>query len=223
MKKILETLKQKWAEYLLEIIVIMFGILGAFTLNNWNEERKNRKLEIAYLKNVNEEFKGNLIQFNQNLEEHLEIAESCDSLQASFPITIDNWESFKNNIIRVLRGKTFDPSYSSIESLINSSSIDIISNAELKILLLSWPKTLEDWKEEEIMLTVNIEELGRWVSKNVDHYDDFRLVNPELLFELQNSIMSRCYWQTLIINDPETKRLVNVMESIITMSDPYVE
>jgi len=76
MKKILETLKQKWAEYLLEIIVIMFGILGAFALNNWNEERKNRKLEIAYLKNVNEEFKGNLIQFNQNLEEHLEIAES---------------------------------------------------------------------------------------------------------------------------------------------------
>ena len=85
MKKILETLKRKWAEYLLEIIVIMFGILGAFTLNNWNEARKNRKLEIAYLKNVNEEFKGNLIQFNQNLEDHLELLNLVIVYKQTFP------------------------------------------------------------------------------------------------------------------------------------------
>jgi len=67
MKKILETLKQKWADYLLEILVIMIGIIGAFILNNWHVERKDRKETEDILLTIEANLKSDIVAINMEI------------------------------------------------------------------------------------------------------------------------------------------------------------
>ena len=51
MKEIINHLKSEWWKYGLETIVVIVGILVAFSLDNWNENRKTERLEIRTWKN----------------------------------------------------------------------------------------------------------------------------------------------------------------------------
>jgi hypothetical protein len=76
MKKILVTLKEKWAEYLIELLVIIVGILGAFSLNNWNEKQREQEKLISILNHAKVNIIEEVSQLRAQNEMLIELADT---------------------------------------------------------------------------------------------------------------------------------------------------
>jgi hypothetical protein len=67
MKKIIKYLGGNWIKYGFETFAILIAILMALALENWNEERKERILEIEILSEIKQNLIGDINDHNGNI------------------------------------------------------------------------------------------------------------------------------------------------------------
>ncbi|WP_420576801.1 DUF6090 family protein [Ekhidna sp.] len=148
MKRIFTTLKEKWPEYLLEILVITIGILGAFALNNWNESRKQGIEERALYSQLLLDYEANLEQLNQKIELH----RACVTSGFAVLEAMDNQKGDLDSVLMHLSVQSIDVTFDPIINDLNSSGkINLISNPELNRLVSNWSSELAALKEMELM------------------------------------------------------------------------
>lgn len=161
-----------------EIALVMIGILLALQVNNWNEARKDRKKEAAFLNQIHGEFIDNKAQFERLRTLHSKSLKSCSWMLENQPFTSVSIDSLRYHTLWSRVSYTFDPSNSSIESLVNSGTIDLIRDVELRNALIGWKDLLVDYLEEE-------KEMREFTTTHVIPFtlDNFRLYNEEERFD----------------------------------------
>ena len=100
MKRILTTLSQKWPEYLIESIVIVASILGAYALDNWNEQRQKEEKLLALFEKVKDDLAYDLSRLDGMLPNNEKVFFEADSiLERTF-----TWKNKPNSILNTFGG-----------------------------------------------------------------------------------------------------------------------
>ena len=163
---IMENKTSKYLKYAIgEIVLVVVGILIALQINNWNEWRKERKLEIVVLNDI----KDNIIRNNVLIEEAIK---TIDEINISTGIvnSYSNSESipdsdFMDHYTQATRSGTFlfklnTDGYESLKSI----GFTIVENEMLKDEILS----LYEVTYGEVLTTLNfaniryLEAVGWW-------------------------------------------------------------
>ena len=116
-----------------EILLVVIGILIALSINNWNEDRKNRLKEAVYLEGIKTDLESDikyldfLIPFNNTRIKEYASLDSVVKLRSDKIFEIEFSEIFYLSN----QTGTFYPRSGSYSSLINENSAGLIQNREL--------------------------------------------------------------------------------------------
>ena len=224
----------KYTRYAIgEIVLVVIGILIALQINNWNSNRKQQQKERILLTELNKEFRANKIQLDSVLVAHNGSKKSNEYLMSRLPIkdvTKENLDSLSHHMWHNGDTYTFNPSNGVTSSIMNSSSINIISNNELRQLLIGWNDVLLDYQEEEELAKDNYHDQLKPFEKKYFNYapnkndwlKDSRVdLNILKSLEFDNYVQDRYYNLDNILNNTygELENLINTIDRVIELSD----
>ncbi|MFK7953571.1 MAG: hypothetical protein AB8B73_12050 [Ekhidna sp.] len=180
MKKILNHLQADWYKYTIELIVITAGILGAFILNSWKEDRDRQGEESTILLGLKQEFEVNLVDVNRNIALNAAEVKSTilviEQIRKKNPFA--NQVYFDSLLYAMYWYGTFDAQTGLIDEVIGSGKLSILKDSELRNRLTKISGLLDNLEEDyEIRSGFYLHQVLPYLTKhfalaNADQYMD---------------------------------------------------
>lgn len=152
-----------------EILLVVVGILIALQVNNWNIDRIERKKEKEILNDLKIEFEANLSDAMRTTNGHVEIIRKMNKLQSFFELPVNriNPRSIDSCMFALFDWFTFTPKPGASQALINSGEMNLITNKELRNLLVLWSGVVADLQDDEILaVTYSQDHVVPFLAKN---------------------------------------------------------
>lgn len=157
--------ENKFSKYLLyalgEIALVVIGILIALAINNWNENRILENKQRYYLEGLKNEFEQNKIRLQNLIEVNRLSYQNSKRIVAVIDKSKDIEERELSEILynSFSYGIAYSPNNSLLNELINSGSLEGISNPELRKHLTGWESFVQSVHIQEISLGDQREEI----------------------------------------------------------------
>ena len=128
-----------------EILLVVIGILIALQVNNWNENRKERLVEIKYLKNLKHDLQNDSIDIIRFENTRMGIANAAyELLRHTKTQNFEDVYRLDSLYITVALWVQFIPNNNTFEELRSSGNLQLLKNDSIKNLLLDLNKKYEE-------------------------------------------------------------------------------
>lgn len=214
---------KKTGNYLLyaagEVILVVIGILIALQVNNWNESRKNAKEGQRIQQELYLEFSDNRTVLKERISA---LNRANESVRLVLNYINAEGEKFQkvdmdSLISSSLKYGNYNPSNSTINELIGSGRLNLISDPDLKKKLYAWLQLLEDTDEDfknqdQQATTLLMPYLSKHLSiKNLNFYNGLGIEEKSTLFsrnyqslfqelEFENLYQSKLFWNMIMLD-----------------------
>jgi hypothetical protein len=169
-----------------EIIIVVAGILLALYLNNWNQKRTDKKLEIQYYQSMKNQLNEDLeiiigeMNYNQTYLDQLSYAENLIFLNDR-----RNLDTLGKIALNMVKYSDFRRKSSIYQTLVTSGEIIIIKNNRIIEKLQNLEETYTYINRlEENHSTIILSQIIPDIREKIQ-FNPVRVINPEALFNYQ--------------------------------------
>jgi hypothetical protein len=154
-----------------ETMVIIFGVLIALQVSNWNENRQLRQVEQLLLKGLHLEMKDNVEQLNEAMHYHT-ISRDAANLMLMFyngDKKYSRHEVIDSTLSNLQWAWTYNPSIGALNSIKTSGHLNSVRNSALRNLITKYEDLYLDAQEEskiiqDMIINQYIPSVNKYVS-----------------------------------------------------------
>ena len=142
-----------------EIILVVIGILIALQVNNWNNNRLNKVKEKYFLSEIITNLKTDSLKLQGVLEFNQSKLEVTQNIMEIFIDTLSNKERldiFFDNADAFPRYELFRPKETAFKNLITSENLNLITNKNIRNLLIDYYEFDYEKYQESIWIRTRI-------------------------------------------------------------------
>ncbi|PQJ78369.1 hypothetical protein [Polaribacter porphyrae] len=124
--------KINWKYGVGEVIIVIIGLYGAFSLNTFRENVKNTKLKVEYLESLALDIKTEIKTLKKNDGEIYTILKTIHDIKPFLGKKKGNRDTIVNKVFELSTMVDFYPENNTYKTLINSGDMKLIDNFKLR-------------------------------------------------------------------------------------------
>ncbi|MCK0180647.1 DUF6090 family protein [Flavobacteriaceae bacterium S0862] len=181
----------KYLKYAIgEIVLLIIGILIALQINNWNENRKERQVELKILKEMKLALNNDIRNLKINISSYNNVKRSLEIIIEQLPLEVPTNDSLQYAFRNSLFNNSVAPNIGAYETL-KARGLNLISNDTLRMQIIDVYeisyKYYQDNAQDEFLSESFIQEYCATLFNNLDTYqnDDIMTMVPNNYKALQ--------------------------------------